>query len=49
MAFSELQDVALSKTFEAAILATASSTSAVSSLIVTTLPAPTPSAGVPDD
>ena len=45
--FSDEQLVAWSKVFERAILAAASSTSAVSSTITATLPAPTPIAGVP--
>ena len=47
-AFSDEQEVALSKHLEAAIFAAASSAkSAVSSMITGTLPAPTPIAGVP--
>ena len=45
--FSDEQDVALSKIFEAQIFFAASSRSAVSSTITGTLPVPTPIAGVP--
>ena len=45
--FSDEQLVALSKIFEDAILRAASATSAVSSTMTATLPAPTPIAGVP--
>ena len=47
--FSEEQDVALSKVFEAAIFSAASAILALSSMIVTTLPCPTPKAGVPEE
>jgi hypothetical protein len=46
-AFSEEQEVALSKTLEARIFSAASSRSALASTITGTLPAPTPIAGVP--
>ena len=45
--FSEEQLVALSKVFERMIFAAASARSAEASTITATLPAPTPSAGVP--
>ena len=45
--FSDEQLVALSKVFEAFILAAAEAKSAVSSIKLVTLPAPTPNAGVP--
>src|SRR5688572_21269795 len=45
--FSDEQLVALSKVFDIMILAAASAQSALSSTITATLPAPTPSAGVP--
>lgn len=45
--FSDEQLVALSNIFERMILAAASAQSALSSTITATLPAPTPSAGVP--
>ena len=46
-AFSEEQLVALSKVLESAILRAASARSALASTIDTTLPMPTPIAGVP--
>src|SRR5690606_11725848 len=46
-AFSDEHEVELSKVFEAAILCAATARSAVSSTITVTLPAPTPTAGVP--
>ena len=46
-AFSEEQEVALSKIFDARILRAASSRSALASTMTGTLPAPTPMAGVP--
>jgi hypothetical protein len=46
-AFSEEQEVALSKVFEALIFSAAAARSAVSSTMTVTLPAPTATAGVP--
>ena len=46
-AFSDEHDVALSKHFDALILAAASSSIALESMMTGTLPAPTPMAGVP--
>ena len=46
-AFSEEQLVALSKVLERAIFAAASARSALASTIDTTLPCPTPIAGLP--
>ena len=45
--FSDEQDVALSKHFDARIFAAASSSFALESMMTGTLPAPTPIAGVP--
>jgi len=45
--FSDEQEVALSKIFDAQIFWAASSRSAVSSMITEALPVPTPIAGVP--
>ena len=47
--FSDEHDVALSKVLDLAIFSAASPTSAVSSIIVTTFPCPTPRAGVPEE